>query len=108
MTSTRVRNVRFVFVLLLTMVLGLFLAVPAEDISETAFDESETLPYESTPLFSIEVPQAAAPEAQDVLGASDLKAGALFPITSTRINRNDAARAPNVRGTLALLSTLLC
>jgi hypothetical protein len=39
---------------------GVSLAVPAEDVAETAYDESEALPYESTPLFSIEVPQASA------------------------------------------------
>ena len=108
MTLTKVKKVRFVFVLSLAIGLGLFLAVPAEDEPETAFDESETLPYESTPLFSIEVPQAAGPEAQEVRRVRDLRSGALSPFTPARINGEDATRAPNVRGALALLCTLRC
>ena len=108
MMSKSMKTVRFVFVLLLTVVLGLFLAVPAEDVPETAFDESETLPYEGTPLFSIEVPLAAAPQAQDVRSAVDLRSGALSPFTSTRINAKDAARSPAVRDALAMLSILRC
>ena len=106
--STSVKTVRFAFVLLVTMVLGLFLAVPAEDVPETAFDESETLPYQGTPLFSIEVPPAAAPKAQDVRSAVDLRAGTLSPFTSRRINAKDAAQSANVRDALALLSILRC
>jgi hypothetical protein len=50
------------FVLILFVLLGFCvpLAVPAEDVTETAYDESEGLPYEATPLFSSEVPQASA------------------------------------------------
>ena len=108
MKSKSVKTVRFAFVLLLTIVLGLFLAVPAEDVPETCFDESETLPYEGTPLFSLEVPLAAAPQAQDVRSAVDLRSGALSPFTSTRINAEDAARSPDVRDALAILSILRC
>lgn len=40
-------------VVLAALVLGLSFAVPVEDVPETLYDESETLPYESTPPFSI-------------------------------------------------------
>jgi hypothetical protein len=53
------RKPRSAFVLLLLLVFGVSLAVPAEDVPETPYDESETLPYEGTPLFSIVVPQAS-------------------------------------------------
>lgn len=33
------------------LALGVSLAVPAEDLPETAFDESETPPYDTTPSF---------------------------------------------------------
>jgi len=36
---------------------GVSLAVPVEDAPDTAYDESELLPYEGVPLFSIVVPQ---------------------------------------------------
>jgi hypothetical protein len=51
-----------VFSVILTF--GLSLAVPAEDVPETSFDESESLPYESTPLFSIVVVQVATRAAE--------------------------------------------
>ncbi len=51
------RKPRSVLVLLLLLVFGVFVVVPAEDIPETLHDESETLPYESTPLFTIALPQ---------------------------------------------------
>jgi len=43
---------RFAIIFLVSVTLGLFLAVPMPDLPETAFDESDTPPYESTPLFS--------------------------------------------------------
>jgi len=39
--------------------LGLCLVVPAKDVPETAYDESEALPYASTSVFSVPVPNAA-------------------------------------------------
>ena|SRR5271165_44507 len=106
--SKGVKVARFACVLSLTIVLGLFLAVPAVDIPETTFDESETPAYEGTPLFSIEIPQAAAPEAPDVRNAAELRSGALSRLTSTRSSGKDAARSPDVRDALALLSILRC
>ena len=104
----RMKKVRFAFVLSLAIVLGLFLAVPVEDIPETAFDESETPAYEGTPLFAIEVPQTAAPEAQDMRNAAELRSGALSRLTSSRINGKDADSSPNVRDARALFSILRC
>jgi len=43
---------RSALVLLVTSVLSLSFTVPAEDLSETAYDESESLPYEGAALFS--------------------------------------------------------
>ena len=51
------RKSRSILVLLVLLGFGVSLAVPEEDAPETPYDESETLPYESTPLFSIAHPQ---------------------------------------------------
>jgi hypothetical protein len=51
---------RFVLAFLMLLSLGLGPSVPAEDVPETAYDESEALPFDGTPLFSIVVPQASA------------------------------------------------
>ena len=48
-------KLRSVLVLLFALVLSVSFAVPAEDVPETAYDESESLPYESTPVVSIAV-----------------------------------------------------
>ena len=61
------RKLRSTFVFLLAIVLSLFLAVAPEDAPETAFDESEAPPYETTPLFSIVVRPVAARAAEDGL-----------------------------------------
>lgn len=57
------RNARCAIVFLVILTLGLSLEVVAENLPETAFDESEMQLYVSTlMLFSIVVPQVAARE----------------------------------------------
>ena len=51
---------RSVLVLLIALVLGVFFAIPAEDLPETAYDESESLPYEGTPVICIAGPAIVA------------------------------------------------
>lgn len=51
---------RCAFVFLMVLTLGVSLGLPAEDVLENVYDESETVPCEVTPLFSIVVPQASA------------------------------------------------
>ena len=52
----------FLFTLLLAgaLVFSLSLALPAEDVLDTPYDESEQPPYERTPLFSVELMQESA------------------------------------------------
>ena len=45
-------RVRFAIILMMSLSLGVFLVLPLEDLPETAFDESETQPLESTVSFS--------------------------------------------------------
>jgi hypothetical protein len=47
-------------VLLIAADLGLSVAVPAEGVPETAYHESESLPYQSTSVFLIAVPKTVA------------------------------------------------
>jgi len=54
------RRPHSIFVLFLLLVLGVSLVVPVEDVPETPYDESETLPYEGTPQSSIVVPESLA------------------------------------------------
>jgi hypothetical protein len=54
-------------VLLLILCFGVSQAVSVEDVPETAYDESETLPYEAAPVYSIPVTQLLARTAKDGL-----------------------------------------
>ena len=48
------------FVLFVVVLAGLAFALPAEDVRETPYDESESLPYEASAVFSISVPKTVA------------------------------------------------
>ena len=87
---------------------GVSLAVPAEDVTETAFDDSEELPYEGTPLFSVVVPLAAARTTQAVPSSLHPRLAAPSPFAPARVRDTDANRATDTRISLALLCTLLC
>jgi len=54
-------HLRCILVVLVAVILGLSFAVPLEDNPETTYDETETLPYESTPLFSSDALVVARP-----------------------------------------------
>ena len=63
------RVLRSAFVLLATFALSVSFAVPTEDLSETAYDESESLPYEMPPPCSDDLVQESAPTLQVVPSA---------------------------------------
>src|SRR5215467_14420410 len=53
-------NSRSILLLLAALVLGVSIVVPAEDMLETAYDESESLPFESAPMLSLAVTEIIA------------------------------------------------
>ncbi len=55
MTTSRPALVLFV-----SLVLSVSFAVPAEDVLETSYYESESPPFEGTPLFSVAVTKTVA------------------------------------------------
>jgi len=66
------RRASSILVLSVLLAFGASLAVPVEDIPETPYDESEGLPYESTPSFSGLVPQASVGIAKAELSGDSL------------------------------------
>jgi hypothetical protein len=52
---------RSLLVLLVALAFSVSFAVPVADDPETPYDESESLPYESSPAVSVAEPEAAAP-----------------------------------------------
>lgn len=51
------RKLRSTLVLLMTLLLGFWSVLPQEDMLETEYDESESLPYEGTLSFSESMPE---------------------------------------------------
>ena len=99
---------RFAIVFLMILTLGLSLGSPAEDLPETGYDESETMPYESTPSTSIVVPPVDAQTTEKVLSSSHLKPGAPSLFAAARVRDTYANRSADARPSLTLLCTLLC
>jgi hypothetical protein len=98
----------FAVIFLMILTFGLFVALPAQDLAETTYDESEGPPYEGVPLFSIVVPPVAAQTTQRVLSSLHLKPGALSLFVFARVHHTDANRSPDARSCLTLICTLLC
>jgi hypothetical protein len=102
------RKPRSAFLFFVLLVLGLSLAVPGEDVPETAFDESEAASYESTPLFSTPISQVAVPATGAVRSAVRPRSSPPFRSAVTRITDTESRRSAEARVALALLCTLLC
>ena len=51
---------RFAVVFLMTLTVILSLGLPSEDVLDAVYDESEAVPYERTPVFSIGVSRTSA------------------------------------------------
>ena len=94
-TGERMNGPRSVFILLAALVLGLSMALPQQDLPETAYDESESLPYEGTPLFTVSLPdclsqpidqsRSCAPRRTAVrLQGTNLRAKDRFALASSR------------------------
>ena len=97
-------SVLIIFVLL---AFGVSLAVPAEDVPETAYDESEALPFEGVPLFSIALRQVAA-RTQVPVSSGHLKLVTPSPFTLAHVRDTSADRSVDQRALLALLCNLRC
>jgi hypothetical protein len=108
MSVRGVKTPGLAIVCLMILALGLPLGFPAEDVPETAYDESEALPYEGAPLFSIELPPVAARTTQEVLSFLHLKPGAPSLFAGARVHDTGAHQSADARTSLILLCTLRC
>ena len=97
-----------IFILFVLLGFGVSLAVPAEDVAESGYDESETLPYESTPPVSIVVPLRAARTTLVPLRFLPSKLGDPSLFTLPGFRHIDAHRSADARILLAQLCALLC
>ena len=97
-------------ILILFVLLGLsvFLNVPAEDVPETPYNESEEMPYEGAPRFDSVLQQFAAQTDRTVPRSLESRPGGLSLLAPARVRGSDAKPPAGRRISLALLCTLLC
>ena len=100
-------NPRSALSLCVLLVFGLTLMVSAEDLTETAFDESEATPCESTALTSNLMPQATD-TAHAVRSAPRRQSLSPFRLTIKRSGGAGTLPFATARVALASLCTLLC
>ena len=80
-------ELRCVLILIAVLSLSVSFTVVEEDVPETADDESETLPYVSTSVFSVAAPKELAP-APVVRGVvSQLRSGSLGRLRTQRFGQ---------------------
>jgi hypothetical protein len=107
------RRIHTCLVFFALLVLGFSPAFPAEDLPDTAYDESETQPYESSPSISslmAQTPsatQTALSETQAVRNALRLQTSTPFLLSAKPVTRTDAPRFTEARSLLAQVCTLL-
>jgi hypothetical protein len=99
---------RFAVVLLMILTLGMSLGLPAEDVLDAVYDESEALPCEGTPSFSITLSPVDAQTTQSPLSSFHPKPATPLLLARVRVRDNDTHRFADVRASLALRCTLLC
>ena len=88
--------------------LGLLAAVPAEDLSSTAYDESEGLPVEATPLVSDAAFSGTASLTATVRAFRVRRTTGLDGLVNTHNSNGSDRRYCGPRELVALLCTLVC
>jgi hypothetical protein len=96
------------FVILMVLTLGVSLGLPAEDVLDAVYDESEAVPYEVIPLDSISSSPLSARSTQAAPNSLRQKVGVPSRFSSAGVRDNDAHQPIETRISLALCCTLLC
>lgn len=79
-------------VVFVALALSVSFAAPAEDVLETAYDESELLPYENTSVLSIRLANAEAPPRPTRV--PPLRLGPQTKLRTQRINHGNGWACP--------------
>jgi len=99
---------RCAVVFLMVLTLGVSLGLPAEDVLDAVYDESEAAPYEVLPPVSIAVSRLSARTTQATPNSLDQKPSVPCRFSSACARDTDAHQPAGVGISLALLCTLLC
>jgi hypothetical protein len=101
-------RLRYAIVFVMILTLGVSLSLPAEDVLDAVYDESEPLPYEVITPASIVVAPVTAGRTQAVANSVWQKPGIPSRFSSGRVHDTDAHRSANKRALSVLLCVLLC
>jgi hypothetical protein len=99
---------RYAIVFVMILTLGVSLSLPAEDVLDAVYDESEPLPYEVIPPVSIVVAPVTAGPTQGVADSVWQEPGIPSRFSSARVRDTDAHRSTDKRALSVLLCVLLC
>jgi len=102
------RKTHFAVLFFVLLAFGLSFTIPAQDLPETAYDESEADPYEPAPLISHSTPVTAGSPKQPAPSPSRSQSPNLFAPAVRRISLTEAPPPVGSRVGLALLCSLLC
>ncbi len=93
---------------LMVLTLGVSLGLPAEDVLDAVYDESEAVPCAVVPLASIVVSPLSAKSTQAAPNSLHQKLSVQPQFSSARVSDTEAKGATDSRISLALHCTLLC
>jgi hypothetical protein len=99
---------RCTVVFLMVLALGVSLRLPAEDVLDAVYDESEAVPYEVIAPVSIVVSPLSTRTTQAAPISLHQKLGVPSRFSSARVSDTGAKGVTDTRISLALLCTLLC
>ena len=93
---------------LMILASGVSLGLPAEDVLDAAYDESEAVPYEVVPPASIVVSPLSARTIHAAPYSLDHKLVVPSRFSFARVSDTESKGPTDTRISLALLCTLLC
>jgi hypothetical protein len=99
---------RCAVVFLMFLALGVSLGLPAEDVMDAVYDESEAVPYEVIPPGSISSSPLFARTTQAAPSSLRQKLRVPSPFSSACVSDTETNGATDARVSLSLLCTLLC
>ena len=93
---------------LMVLTLGVSLGLPAEDVLDAVYDESEAVPLEVITPNSFVVSPLSAKKTQALHNSLNQKLAVSSRFSSVRVSDTEANGATNTPVSLSLLCTLLC
>ena len=104
----RMRKPCFALFCFVFVSLGLMWAVPATDLPETVYDESESLPFETGAVLSIEVSESVAEVSAETRGTSLLPVAGLRRLATGRLGHGTSPAYPMCDSLTILEHSLRC